>query len=102
MRMANRASVPMLQRPRFPASLAPPAVAAALTSLSAQLSCPRRSVDIEDLQSGRAQALTHRADKPLHQLVAEIMIGFAFVAQAPRIDPSARTSSAARASKFQR
>ncbi len=45
------------------------------------------SVDIEDLQSSRAQPLTHRADKTLHQLVAEIVIGFAFVARTARTDP---------------
>src|SRR6516164_3771134 len=87
MRTANRVSDPMWQRPRSLVALGPPAAAAALTSWRRHLSCARRPIDIEDLQMGRTQPLTHSADKPLHQLVAEIMIGFAFVTKTARIDP---------------
>src|SRR6516162_232782 len=54
------------------------------TDQAASATCP---VDIQDLQTCRAQPLTHCTNKTFHQLVAEVVIGFAFFTQAPGVDP---------------
>ena len=44
-------------------------------------------IDIGHLQARRAQPFPHGAGETLHQLVAEIMVGLAFLSQASCIDP---------------
>ena len=65
--------------------------------------CRRVPVDIEDLHARRRAAADHHRQKPLHHLVAEMMVGLAFVAQASAHRCRSRGSVlAARASNPQR
>ena len=54
---------------------------------SSRVSRASWAIDIRHLQAHRAQPFPHGAGETLHQLVTEIVIGLAFVAQASGVNP---------------